>query len=397
MKKWKKAVLAAAGIVLIVAVTAAATWLLTNRAWTQRLDKLPPSAKKAMEVESYLERYFIDEYDESALADGAASGIVSATGDRWSYYLSAEEAKEHQLAVENVYAGIGVTIRENQQLGGMQVLEVVEDGPADRAGVQVDDIIVEAEGKSTIELGMDGTQETIAGEIGTEVRIVVLRGAQRIAMTMLRAAIESPVAECRMLPGSVGYILIANFDSRCAQETNACIDKMLMAGAKGLIFDVRFNPGGYVDELVGVLDKLLPEGELFRCVDYAGTEERELSDAACLPIPMAVLVNSESYSAAEFFAAALQEYEWAQIVGEKTCGKGNFQYGFDLSDGSLLNISAGKYFTPQGRSLTDVGVTPDIEQTLSEEEMARLYYGVLEDEDDAQLQAALEAVCQKIS
>lgn len=170
-----------------------------------------------------------------------------------------------------------------------------------------------------------------------------------------------------------------------------------MTGAQALIFDVRNNGGGYKDELVKILDRLLPEGILFQSEDYSGTKQTDRSDAACIELPMAVLVNQDSYSAAEFFAAALQEYDWATVVGTKTCGKGNFQTAFTLSDGSMLNLSIGKYFTPNGRSLTDIGVTPDEPVELSDEDAAKLLYGQLAHADDAQLQAAIRAIRQKIS
>ena len=175
------------------------------------------------------------------------------------------------------------------------------------------------------------------------------------------------------------------------------IDALLDDGAQALIFDVRNNGGGYKDELVKILDRLLPEGILFQSKDYSGTKQTDRSDAACIELPMAVLVNQDSYSAAEFFAAALQEYDWAKVVGEKTCGKGNFQTAFTLSDGSMLNLSIGKYYTPQGRSLTDLGVMPDVEIALSDEDGAKLYYGQLEKADDAQLQAAIREITQKLS
>ena len=228
-------------------------------------------------------------------------------------------------------------------------------------------------------------------------KFYVRHGDEIFELDVLRASIQTQVASCRMLDGNVGYIKINNFDARCFDETSACIDEMLAQGAKALLFDVRFNGGGYKDEMVKILDKLLPEGVLFQSEDYAGRKETDTSDEACIELPMAVLVNLDSYSAAEFFAAALQEYGWAEVVGEKTCGKGNFQTGFQLSDGSLLNISIGKYYTPQGRSLTDLGVTPDVEIEYDDETYAKLYYSQLEDADDTQLQAALRILTDKIS
>ena len=152
---------------------------------------------------------------------------------------------------------------------------------------------------------------------------------------------------------------------------------------------MRNNPGGFASELVELLDYLLPEGDLFRTLRYDGKEHVDKSDGDCLEIPMAVLVNESSYSAAEFFAAALQEYGAAIVVGEKTVGKGYFQTTHRLSDGSAVSLSIGKYFTPKGVSLAETGVTPDLVIPVEEETAAEIYYGTLEPEEDPQLQAAV--------
>ena len=156
---------------------------------------------------------------------------------------------------------------------------------------------------------------------------------------------------------------------------------------------MRFNPGGYKDELVKLLDYLLPEGDLFRSQLYTGEEAVDTSDAKCLEMPMAVLVNGDSYSAAEFFAAALDEYDWAVLVGEPTVGKGYFQSTFDLGDGSAVALSVGKYFTPNGRCLEDEGgLTPEVTVEVDQETASKIYAGVLEPTEDPQIQAALEAL-----
>ena len=206
-----------------------------------------------------------------------------------------------------------------------------------------------------------------------------------------RRTVLVTVATGKMLKGNIGLITIANFDSRCAQETIAIIDSLLEQGAVSLIFDVRNNPGGYASELVKVLDYLLPEGELFRTVDYAGTEDVDYSDAACIdPMPIAVLVNAQSYSAAEFFAAALRDYDAAVIVGEKTCGKGYFQYTYPLNDGSAVGLSVGEYFTPKGQNLAGIGLTPDYEVAVDEETFMAIYAGTLEPMEDPQILKAME-------
>ena len=170
---------------------------------------------------------------------------------------------------------------------------------------------------------------------------------------------------------------------------------MIAQGATALIFDVRFNPGGYKHELVEVLDYLLPEGPLFRSVDYLGKEEVDYSDESFIDLPMAVLVNEDSYSAAEFFAVALQEYGAAVVVGTQTSGKANYQQTFRLSDGSAVAISTGHYQTPNGVTLAGVGITPDIPIPVDDETYANLYYEKVSKADDAQLQAAIAALDAK--
>lgn len=390
LKKWQKSLILVLAFAVAILGSAIVTMQLTYREQT-------PAEAKTAEIGAYLDRFFIDDYDEEKLADAAASAMVEATGDRWSYYLTAEEKSSYDEQMQNAYVGIGVTITAQEELGGMRIEAVTADGPAEEAGLLTDDIITEVEGEKTLDLGMTGTRTKVRGEEGTFVTLTILRGEESFPVSVERRSIQTPVATYEMLDGQIGYIKIANFDTRCAEETNAAMDELIAQGAKALIFDVRNNGGGYKNELVKVLDKILPEGILFQSEDYQGSKQIDRSDADCIDLPMAVLVNQDSYSAAEFFAAAIQEYDWGTVVGTKTVGKGNFQTAFTLSDGSMLNLSIGKYYTPQGRSLTDTGVIPDIEITLSDEDGAKLYYGQLEKADDAQLQAAIREITQKLS
>jgi carboxyl-terminal processing protease len=196
-----------------------------------------------------------------------------------------------------------------------------------------------------------------------------------------------------MLPGNIGYISIKNFNNNCAKQTIEAIESLTQQGATALVFDVRNNGGGYVHEMIQVLDYLLPEGVLFRSVSYNGKEEVDTSDSRCLELPMAVLVNAYSYSCAEFFAAALREYDWATVVGEATVGKGYFQNVYRFADGSALGLSTGQYYTPNGVSLAqEGGLTPDVAVEVDELTFAMIYAKVLPLEEDPQLNAALEAL-----
>lgn len=400
MKKGWKIVLAilCAFVIAAGSFIAAVQYLNTRyaAALSAREEDSPVQAKAA-EVQEIIETYFIDDYDEDTLADGAASGMVDATGDEWSYYLSADEVAAYEESMANAYVGVGITITEDAEAGGMRVEEVVSGGPAEEAGIRMGDLLLAVEGEDVLPLGIDGTRNLVRGEEGTHVNMHFSRNGTEYDVSVERRSIETPVVTGELLDENIGYIKIDNFDERSAAETIAFVKDLIGQGAEALLFDVRFNPGGYADELVKVLDYLLPEGDLFRSVDYAGREEVDTSDTSCVELPMAVLVNEDSYSAAEFFAAALQEYEWATIVGSQTYGKGNFQTAFYLSDGSMVNLSIGKYYTPGGKSLSETGVTPDVVVDLDDEQYALLYYNALEQADDPQFQAAIDTLTQKIS
>lgn len=354
-------------------------------------NRLGAVASKALEVQQTIDTYFIDEYDETKMTDAVAEAMVDATGDRWSYYISAADLNSYFENVSNSYVGIGVTVSYDEEQG-LLVEEVTKDSPAARAGILPGDVITAVEGVSTAELGLPESRNRIRGEAGTKVTITVLHDGESADLFLTRESIQTEVVSFELLDGHVGYIRIANFDDSSARQAMAAIEDLRAKGADRLLFDVRFNPGGLKTELCKLLDYLLPEGIIFQSVNYRGKEEIVRSDAKCVDLPMAVLVNEDSYSAAEFFAAALQEYGAAKVVGTKTVGKGFYQQTYLLSDGSAIALSSGRYCTPKGVSLAGVGITPDIEVALDDDTYYALYRGSLAFEDDPQLQAALSAL-----
>lgn len=345
---------------------------------------------KLQELEQLLLDRFVDGVEAKALEDGAAYGMVEALGDRWSYYIPADEYAQHVESKKNAYVGIGVSIRQKPE--GYQIIQVVSGGPAEEAGLLVDDVIVAVAGQSVA--GMDATagKQLIVGAEGSSVEITVSREGSELKFAVERRTIKTVVAKGRMLESDIGLVTIANFNDNCYKETMEAIDSLLLQGAKALIFDVRNNGGGYKHELVDVLNALLPEGVLFRSEYYTGAVETDESDARCLEMPMAVLVNGESYSAAEFFAAALQEYQWAIVVGEPTQGKGHYQETYVLSDGSAVGLSTGRYCTPNGVDLEGIGITPDILVEVNEEQQDRIFAGTLPPMEDPQVIAAIQGL-----
>lgn len=357
-------------------------------------DEIQQGSAKYAEIMNLVDQYFIGEdVDPDAVNNAMAAGVISGLGDRWSYYISAEDYQAYLENINNAYVGVGITITakndEDGNLLGYEVTEVTKGGPAEAAGVLAGDVLTRVAGTAVADITLTETKNRVKGEAGTTVELTFLRDDQEVTLTVERQALTVIPAEGRLLEGGVGYIAIDNFDDRCAETVKGLVEDLKQQGATSLLFDVRNNPGGLKRELTDLLDYLLPEGVIFHTVNYAGEEEIVSSDAACVDMPMAVLVNANSYSAAEYFACALQEYGVGTVIGEKTFGKGYYQVGLTLSDGSCVNLSIGKYFTPNGESLIDVGVTPDMEIPLTEEEALALARGQLDIAADPQIQAAI--------
>ena len=386
-KEMKKKVLIVLSYVLVAALACGATLFFVSAS---------TDYNKLEDLENLILTSFAGDADKTKIEDAAADAMVNAMGDRWSYYIPAAELPSFLENSENAYVGIGVTVQATDDNSGLMVIAVQPGGPAEEAGVQVGDVIIQVDGESAQERTVTEISAMIKGEEGTVVSITVLRSGEGITMSMTRKRMETTVASSKLLNEHVGLVTIQNFDERCADETIAAIKTLLNQGADMLLFDVRNNPGGYVDELTKVLDYLLPEGNLIRTVGTDGSDETVTSDADCVKVPMAVLVNENTYSAAELFAVDLSEYGVARIFGQKTSGKGFFQQVFQFSDGSAAGISVGRYYTSQGNNLEGIGLTPDEEIKLDDESEALLYNGMLEPENDAQLQAALSYLMDKV-
>lgn len=352
------------------------------------------AAARLSAVLRVIDRDFVADYDVESVTDGALAGAVESLDDRWSYYMNAAEYADYQDYSANRYQGIGVTIQKDEETGGFLVVAVNKDGPALRAGIVAGDILLAVDGVDVTEEDTEFLRSLIQADYGAEALVTVLRadGTREDVAVSCEEIYTTPVTY-ELLAEDVGYIAIGNFREGAAGEAIAAVEELLAAGAKSLIFDVRNDPGGQLPELVELLDYLLPEGDVFIRTDKDGEQSVETSDAECVEVPMAVIVNGDSYSAAEFFAAALREYDWATVVGEPTTGKSRSQVTIALPDGGAVHLSKYSYLTPGGVDLYEAGgIVPDVAAELTEEERTAFDTGWLEPADDPQIQAAIDAL-----
>jgi len=385
-------------IAAVVLLTAATTFNITYVAvWNQFNSRLVNFAereedyRKLDEIRAYLDAYYIDAYDIESAVEGAAQGMMEALPDGWSYYMTADEYKASQDTAHDDHVGIGVNAYFDEDEGLLRVVDVYADSPAERSGICFYDLILAIDGISITELGQENVEDALRGEEGSAVMLTVQHSDGSVETVELKRELTTQQAlEYTLLKDATGYIRIPVFNERVDVQFESAVVDLMEQGARKLVFDLRFNPGGRQDVMCAMLDMLLPECVIMQWKDKQGRTETAESDADCIEMPMAVLVNRYSFSAAEFFAAALQEYGTAIIVGEQTSGKCYAQSTYTLSDGSAIAISTAEYTTPQGRNLQDTGVVPDVSAALSEGHL----YGFMElaYDEDTQLQAALEAL-----
>lgn len=337
-------------------------------------------ARRYVEIEKIIDDNYIGDADYNELYNAAAAAMVKSIGDKWSYFMNAEEYEAYKLSSSNEYSGIGVSVKVNSS-GEFEVFSVEESSPAANAGIAVGDIITAIDGEDVSDKTIEDVSLLIRSKVNKDFPMTLESSGDTKTVTVACEIIYKNPVSSRLLDGNIGYINISNFEAGSSENTKKAIEQLLQTGATSFIFDVRNNPGGLLTELVDLLDYILPEGDLFISVDKSGKETVQTSDKVSLKNKMIVLVNGNSYSAAEFFAAALQEYNWATVVGEQTTGKARSQITLELSDGSAVHISTHKYLTPNRVDLAEAGgVTPDIAVAQDDEKT------------DKQLETAINAL-----
>lgn len=307
---------------------------------------------------NYLEENYVDEFDSQMAEELMYTGLAAGAGDPYTYYLSTEMMEEQTEKNSGHFVGIGVDVVVNED-GYCQIVSVTAGGPAEAAGFQQGDIIVEVNGESTDGIDANEVVSWIKGEEGTEVTIGVLRGVETLTMTVVRQDIQVTTVEGWMMEEGVGYISISAFRENTYDQFKETLDNLMAEGMEGLVLDLRDNTGGLVPTAYAIGDELLPEGTMVYTLDKEGNRKDLVCDTEYTDLPMVVLVNEYSASASEILAGAIQDTGRGELIGTQTYGKGLIQRLYTLSDGSGINVTIQKYYTPNGTSIHGVGLTPD--------------------------------------
>ena len=343
------------------------------------------TTRKMMAIEDVIEQYYLEEPDSEMLENGIYSGMIASLGDPYCAYYSVEELKEMQQDVEGIYYGIGAYVGIDSSTTLPVISGVIEDTPAQEADLRAGDIIYKIDGTSTQGMDTSDAVELIRGEENTVVHLTLIRSGETdyIEVDVTRRKVESPTVNYEMLDGNIGYIQIVEFDKVTVDQFTEALAVCKGSNMEALILDLRSNPGGSLSVVCDIARKILPEGLIVYTEDKYGQREEFSCDGNNeLTIPMVVLVNGYSASASEILAGAIQDYGKGTLMGTQTFGKGIVQRVISLSDGSAVKLTISTYYTPKGKNIHGVGITPDEVVEFEPE----LYYN---DGIDNQLEAAI--------
>ena len=350
---------------------------------------------KAEFIQGLLSGYYLNGFSAEDMETGVYKGLVNSLGDPYTVYYSEEEYADFMESSSGSYCGIGVQVSQNMSTGVITVVRTFVNGSSYEEGVLPGDIIYKVEEEEVTGVDLNNVVTKIKGEEGTFVNVTVYRESEMEYLTfrLERRQIVVDTISHEMLEDNIGYISIMEFDEVTYDQFILAMDDLEDQGMEALIVDVRDNGGGLMDQVVGMLDRLLPEGLIVYTEDKYGERDEHFSTATeSFDKPMIVLVNGNSASASEIFAGALQDYEVATILGTQTFGKGIVQTLLPLTDGTALKVTISKYYTPNGTNIHGVGITPDVEVDLKDELKSK---PIVPKEEDNQLQEAIRILKEK--
>ena len=347
--------------------------------------------KKVSELKELIDQNYMGDVDEKQLEEGIYKGFISGLDDPYSVYYDEEDTKSLYETTEGEYQGIGAVLSQNMNTGIITLVQIYDDSPAMKAGLKDNDILYKVNGEEVTGVELTEVVSHIKGEKGTTVEMTVLRGAdnEEVTVTATRDTVEAQTVKYRMMDGQIGYVSVSEFDSVTYDQYQKALKDLEGQGMKGLVVDLRNNPGGNLNTVCDMLDLMLPKGLIVYTEDKDGNrQEASSDDENQFTLPLAVLVNGNSASASEIYAGAIQDYGIGDIVGTQTYGKGVVQQIFDLKDDTCVKLTIAKYFTPKGRSINGKGITPDVEVEYEADEN--------NPEADNQLDKAVETIKNKL-
>lgn len=311
-------------------------------------------------IDSVLESFYFGDVDDETAKDNIYKAYLSSYGDKYTMYYTADEYKALKESTNGKFYGIGAVCQLSGE-GGVLLVDVYDNGAGYQAGLRSGDRVVNVDGRDITDMELSSAVALIKGDKGTSVTLEVIRGTERLTFSAVRDAVEAKTVSYTLLDNNIGYLSISQFEEVTTKQFKAAVEDLQSQGMKGLVIDIRNNPGGLLDTVVGMLKYMLPDGLIVYTEDKQGNrKEYKGQDNDEFNLPLAVLVNGNSASASEIFAGAIQDYGKGTIIGTQTYGKGIVQTVKPLTDGSAIKFTIAKYFTPKGQDIHGKGVTPDM-------------------------------------
>lgn len=313
----------------------------------------------------FIETKYVNDTDDVKLIDGAIDGMVKSLNDPHSNYLSPKMYKTLMEQTEGSFAGIGVVMgMDNEQK--IHIVGIMENSPGQKAGLQEGDEILAVDGVPVTQMAFDEVAAHVRGQAGTDVVLTIMRDNANQDITITRDNIKLKTVGHKMLDNNIGYIQIVSFSEDTANEFNEAYNDLKNQGMKALVLDLRNNPGGLLTTCVEIAQKLVPKGEIVSIVDKQGNKETYTSSLEAPEYPLVVLINKNSASASEILSGAIQDTKAGTIIGNTSYGKGSVQTILPMFEDDAVKLTIAKYYTPSGRSIDGIGITPDIEINLDE-------------------------------
>lgn len=311
-------------------------------------------------IDSVLESFYFGDVDDETAKDNIYKAYLSSYGDKYTMYYTADEYKALKESTNGKFYGIGAVCQLSGE-GGVLLVDVYDNGAGYQAGLRSGDRVVNVDGRDITDMELSSAVALIKGDKGTSVTLEVIRETERLTFSAVRDAVEAKTVSYTLLDNNIGYLSISQFEEVTTKQFKAAVEDLQSQGMKGLVIDIRNNPGGLLDTVVGMLKYMLPDGLIVYTEDKQGNrKEYKGQDNDEFNLPLAVIVNGNSASASEIFAGAIQDYGKGTIIGTQTYGKGIVQTVKPLTDGSAIKFTIAKYFTPKGQDIHGKGVTPDM-------------------------------------